>query len=411
MASTASACKHVPMRPVRLAAESLRLRLTRLDVEHWTKIIALVPPAAPAPASRESTSARAQPRCSTAAELSALAATAARLRKPVLGVLGERAALPIATLASLGGGGVCVALESSSLAVTAPAYGLPLSFGESAMLSRLRQPGLGAYLALTGGILGTHELVHTGIARDYVHSRTFARLKDALAAVDDLDALGGLDIPPATATVTVGANSPPAPAPPAAELRRALRARAAALALHVAMYGQVHEVSAPAGLAERLAQIGQAFHLGTAAGGGGSGSLVGDVAKQLASGRPSEWSVRALRAMAAGSPLGLELAARQLRAAAAAPSLGECLRAEARARAAFETHVPDHATRTKACERAATLGFGLEPWHETFGAFAGLDAPGSAPEPEGSPEALAARICDATREAAAVLDGWRLEAR
>lgn len=403
----ASACVHVPVRAVRLRADALARRLARLDANHWAKVIALVPPAGAPRAVRE----EAPPRCSSAAELSALARSVARLRTPVLGVLGSQGALPIATLASLGAGGVCLALEDAALAVTAPAHGLPLALGESALLARLPARGLGAYLAMTGSVLGTHELVHAGLARDYLHSRTFARLREALSAVDDLDALGGLDVPPATATVNVGADARAPPAPPPAQLRREQRARAGALALHCAVYGQAHEVSAPEALLGRLAEIARLFHLDGAAH-DSPVTAVGEVAKRLAN-RPSEWSVHALRAMAAASPLGLQLASRQLRAAAAAPSLGDCLRAEARAHAAFEAHCPEGAARADECERAATYGFGLEPWHEPFGAFAALDAPEPlrAREPEGSPDALAARICDSAREASAVLDGWRSAAR
>ncbi|KAG8464069.1 hypothetical protein KFE25_000237 [Diacronema lutheri] len=389
----------VAPRAVRLRADPLARRLARLDVEHWTRGIMLVPPRAEA--SHPPTPASA-PRASTPAELSALASTAALLRTPLLGVLSGVQALPIATFASLGGGGVCIALEDAALAVTAPSHGLPLAYGESALLARLPR-GLGAYLALTGSVLGAHELVHVGLARDHLNSRTLTRLTAALAVADDLDVLGGLDVPPATAMVAVGAHAMSASTPSPAELRLERRARARALALHCAMYGQAHEVSTPDGMAPRLAEIARLFDLGPR-------DAAGEVAKRLA-GVPGEWAARALRAMATASPLGLELAARQLRAAAAAPSLGECLRTEARAHAAFDAHVTDGAALADEHERAATRGFGLQPWHVPFGAFARLDAPGAGAEPAGSPFALAAQIEEGARQAAATVDSWALEAR
>jgi hypothetical protein len=396
-----NACRAVGMASRRLrlgGAEPLARQLGAREQDFWTKVIALEPstPAEPEPRPQEE-------RHSSAADLSALVARAARLQTPLLGVVGGRGGLPIATLATLSAGGVCIAREDAALAVLAPARGLPLACGESALLSRLPH-GVGAFLALTGGVLGVHELMHVGLAREYVHSSTYRLLKDSLDAIDDLDLVANRPTAAASATVTIGAHAARAAPPSGMELRDLQRSRSSALALHVAIYGQAHEVRAPPALAARLAEISRAFAPVARAPAGGD--AVSDAAAKLAA-SPSEWALRALQAMAAASPVGLELAVRQLRAAAAAPALGDCLRAEGELVGAYLAREGRGADRAaEALEAAEARGYGLEAWHEPFGAFAGLDAPGGAPPPTGSAAALAAQIREGARAAAAEIDGW-----
>ncbi|KAJ1637191.1 hypothetical protein T492DRAFT_954488 [Pavlovales sp. CCMP2436] len=290
------------------------------------------------------------------------------MHSPVLGVLGSRSALSIATLASLGGGGVCIALEDAALAVNAPAHGLPLAAGESAFLSRLPR-GLGAYLALTGGVLGVHELLHVGLARDYVHSRTYLRLRHALDEIQDLGLLSGLLVPSTIATVQVAESMPLDTTLSPAQALVSRRARAGALALHVAIYGQAHEVSAPTALSARLDQIAAVFDRSEAPDfSEKSGSFVGVVAMRLAA-MQCDWCAPVIEVEA------------------------------------FLANTPDSAELAFKMEAAEGTGHGLEAWHQPFGAFAPLDSPSNSSKaaPVGSPEAIAAQISAAAAEAAHAL--------
>eukprot|EP00177_Eucheuma_denticulatum_P005489 GFKZ01009977.1.p1 GENE.GFKZ01009977.1~~GFKZ01009977.1.p1 ORF type:complete len:414 (-),score=77.93 GFKZ01009977.1:2108-3349(-) len=73
-----------------------------------------------------------------------------------------------------------VATEKSVFAMPEAAIGLVPDVGASFFLSRMRPPGLGMYLALTGGTLKGSELLEAGIASHYVSEARIPALVSAL---------------------------------------------------------------------------------------------------------------------------------------------------------------------------------------------------------------------------------------
>lgn len=369
MVSSSSSCAIVAARgALRYAAPAVSRALRAAEERYWCKSIVLV---GGHPHGEARDAHGLENDVAGADELAALAARAARLDTPVVGWLEGQSALSVTSLATIGGVGFCVATESAALSVRAPHHGVPLAAGESAALSRL--PGaLGAYLALTGCTLGPHELVHSGIVREYIHSSQFERVTRTL---DDEKSL----------TAGTEADEPGAP--------RALvrKQRARTLETRVGLYGMAHEMRMPSALDRTLASIHDVFSAPTAA----------EIVERLAADH-SEWAGRALAAMRAASPRGLACALAQLRAAKRAPSLGACLDHERQTMAHFLDHVDDAAECVRALEVASASPSDIPPWAAPYGAFATLDAPGAAGDTPGAPASeLTSRLEEAERALAA----------
>lgn len=79
-----------------------------------------------------------------------------------------------------------VATENSVFAMPECSIGLHPDIGASFPLSRIATPGLGAFLALTGGRLRGRQLVDAGIATHFVHS---SELKGVVADLTNSDIL------------------------------------------------------------------------------------------------------------------------------------------------------------------------------------------------------------------------------
>ncbi|RHW68161.1 enoyl-CoA hydratase/isomerase family protein [Trypanosoma brucei equiperdum] len=98
-----------------------------------------------------------------------------------------------------------VASERAIFAMPENGIGLFPDVGASWFLPRLKLPGFGLYLGLTGGRVKGADLVHLGLATHYVPAASFEQLEDRLCHIEDstkvdacLNEFAVKDLPPFT---------------------------------------------------------------------------------------------------------------------------------------------------------------------------------------------------------------------
>lgn len=211
---------------------------------------------------------------------------------------------------------------------------------EAAWLARL--PGsLGAFLATSGCVLGTHELLHAGIVSDYVHTDHWDLLIDCVEG--------------ATTAARVAHH---AGAHQASVLRLA---RAKALSREVAIHSMRSDVCAPPELYQRLEDIDRVY---------AHDSLSAVV--NVLQGTDAAWARGALGAMQTADPAGLVTAFEQIAFARRAPTLGACF-AHERLLAASLPHM-SAASRLEACAAEEMAVLQVPEWAAPFEVYTAFEA-------------------------------------
>ena len=86
-----------------------------------------------------------------------------------------------------------IATDSTKVGMPETGIGLFPDVGGTHALARIPQPGVGMHLALTGQPIGAGDAIRYGLADTFVPRETIDDLAAALARVDDLARVGGLD--------------------------------------------------------------------------------------------------------------------------------------------------------------------------------------------------------------------------